>query len=128
MDDTGSAQATRSVLLRGLWRDAIDGWGAPGALDQLPAAQRLLAAGADRDDLLRLVRAVAYEAVFATLDTLDEGGPGHDPDAVGGWVVVATHTDGSPTGQVLPGLHEDLLAADPGGRDGTDLWQQGPAT
>ncbi|WP_427924263.1 hypothetical protein [Streptomyces sp. cg40] len=73
MDDTEPAQTTRSVLLRGLWRDAIDGWGTPRALDQLPAAQRLSAAGADRDDLVRLVRAVAYEAVFATLDTLDAG-------------------------------------------------------
>ena len=87
MDDTEPAEATRSVLLRGLWRDAIDGWDAPGALDQLPAARRLLAAGADRDDLVRLVRAVAYEAVFARLDTLDEGGLVRDPDAVGGWVV-----------------------------------------
>ncbi|SEC71238.1 hypothetical protein SAMN05216489_01431 [Streptomyces sp. 3213] len=34
-----------------------------------------------------------------------------------------TDADGSPTGQALRGLHEDLLASDPGGRDGTDLWQ-----
>ena len=122
MDDTQPAQRTRSVLLRGLWRDAIDGWGAPGALDQLPAAQRLLAAGADGDDLVRLVRAVAYEAVFATLDVLDEGGPGHAPEAVGGWLVMETAEDGSPTGQTLAGLHEDLLTTDPGGRDGADLW------
>ncbi|MGX9887920.1 hypothetical protein [Streptomyces sp. NPDC002276] len=74
MDDTRSAKNTRSVLLRGLWCDAIDGWGTPGAVDQLPAARRLLAAGANRDDLVRLARAVAYEAVFATLETLD-GGP-----------------------------------------------------
>lgn len=123
MDDTQSAQRTRSVLLRGLWRDAIDGWGAPGALDQLPAAQRLLTAGADRDELVRLVRAIAYEAVFATLDTLDEGGPVRAPETTGGWVVMETAEDGSLTGQPLSGLHEDLLTTDPGGRDGADLWQ-----
>ncbi|WP_327399559.1 hypothetical protein OG194_04730 [Streptomyces sp. NBC_01288] len=122
MDDHHSAQLARSALLRGLWRDAIDGWSAPGALDRLPAAGRLLAAGADRNDLARLVRAVAYEAVFATLDVLDEGGPVHAPDAVGGWVVMETAEDGSLTGQALAGLHEDLLTTDPGGRDGADLW------
>ncbi|MGW3106536.1 hypothetical protein [Streptomyces sp. NPDC001100] len=123
MDDAQPAQNARSVLLRGLWRDAVDGWDAPGAVDQIPAARRLLAAGADRDDLIRLVRAVAYKAVFATLDTLDEGGPVHDPDAVGGWVVMGTDADGSPTGHVLAGLHEDLLTSDPGGCDGVGLWQ-----
>jgi hypothetical protein len=122
MDDTQPAQRTRSVLLRGLWRNAIDCWGAPGALDQLPAAQRLLNAGANGDDLVRLVRAVAYEAVFATLDVLDEGGPGHAPEAVDGWMVMETAEDGSPTGQALAGLHEDLLTTNPGGRDGADLW------
>ena len=122
MDDPPSAQLARSALLSGLWRDAIDGWSGPGALDQLPAAGRLLAAGADRADLVRLVRVVAYEAVFATLDVLDEGGPVHESDTAGGWVVMETAEDGSPTGQALSGLHEDLLTADPCGRDGADLW------
>lgn len=67
-------QLARFVLLRNLWHGAIDGWTEPGSLDQLPAGQRLLAAGTDREDLVRLVRAVAYEAVFATLDELDAGG------------------------------------------------------
>ncbi|XUL86322.1 hypothetical protein ACQ86D_06095 [Streptomyces galilaeus] len=73
MDNAQPAQNTRSVLLRGLRRDAVDGWVAPGA--------------------------------------------------VGGWVVMETHADGSPTGRTLPGLHEDLLTSDPGGRDGADLRQ-----
>ncbi|MEV0738584.1 hypothetical protein AB0I51_22055 [Streptomyces sp. NPDC050549] len=64
MDGAQHAQNPRSVLLRGLWRDAIDGW-----------------------------------------------------------VVTETHADGSQTGQALPGLHEDLLTSDPGGRDGAGLWQ-----
>lgn len=67
-------QLARSALLRSLWLGAIDGWTEPGSLDQLPAAQGLLAAGADREDLVRLVRAVACEAVFATLGELDAGG------------------------------------------------------
>ncbi|MFF3417338.1 hypothetical protein ACFYW9_21940 [Streptomyces sp. NPDC002698] len=116
-------QLTRSVLLRSLWQAAVDGWTEPGSLDQLPAAQRLLAAGADREDLVRLVRAVSYEAVFATLDELDEGGNAHVSGVEAGWVVMESGEDGSPTGRPLSGLHEDLLTMDPSGRDGADLWE-----
>jgi hypothetical protein len=37
-------------LLRSLWTDCVDGWAAPDALEQVPAAARLLEAGADRAD------------------------------------------------------------------------------
>ncbi|MDX2606249.1 hypothetical protein PV379_10505 [Streptomyces caniscabiei] len=116
-------QLARFVLLRSLWHGAIDDWTEPGSLDQLPAAQRLLAAGSDREDLVRLVRAVAYEAVFATLDELDAGGDVNVSGVEAGWVVMESGEDGSPTGRALSGLHEDLLTMDPSGRDGADLWQ-----
>lgn len=116
-------QLARFVLLRNLWHGAIDGWTEPGSLDQLPAGQRLLAAGTDREDLVRLVRAVAYEAVFATLDELDAGGDLNVSGVEAGWVVMESGEDGSPTGRTLSGLHEDLLTMDPSGHDGTDLWQ-----
>lgn len=116
-------QLARFVLLRSLWRGAIDGWSDAVLLGQLPAAQRLLAAGADREDLVRLVRAVAYEAVFATLDELDAGGAVNVSGVEAGWVVMESGEDGSPTGRALSGLHEDLLTMDPSGRDGADLWQ-----
>ncbi|MEU7261948.1 hypothetical protein AB0B21_40075 [Streptomyces rimosus] len=119
----GVPQLARFVLLRSLWRGAIYGWTGPGSLDQLPAAQRLLAAGADREDLVRLARAVAYEAVFATLDELDAGGDANGMGVEAGWVVMESDEDGSPTGRTLPALHEDLLTMDPSGRDGADLWQ-----
>ncbi|MGW2402874.1 hypothetical protein ACWCYY_40690, partial [Kitasatospora sp. NPDC001664] len=61
-------QLARFILLRSLWRSPIDDWADPDALDQLPDAKRLLAAGADRADLVLLARAVAYESVFTTLD------------------------------------------------------------
>lgn len=53
--------------------DAIDGWAAPGASEQVAAARRLLDAGADRNDLALMARAVAYEAVFAAVAELDSG-------------------------------------------------------
>jgi len=89
----------RFVLLRSLWRGVIDGWTEPGSLDQLPAAQRLLAAGADRGDLVRLVRAVAYGAVFTTLDELDACGDVNVSGVEAGWVVMESDGDGSLKGQ-----------------------------
>jgi hypothetical protein len=121
--DENLPQLARFVLLRSLWRGAIDGWAGAGALEQVAAARRLLDAGADRDDLVLLARAVAYEAVFAAVDELDCGG---DVDVAGmdvGWVVMESGEDGSPTGRLLSGLHEDLLTMDPSGRDGADLWR-----
>ncbi|MFC8722634.1 hypothetical protein [Kitasatospora sp. NPDC057198] len=120
MDENTDGHPARYALLRALWRDAIDGWSAPGALEQLPAARRLLAAGADREDLARLARAVAYEAVFMATETLDHGQDAAAPGA--GWTLLETGGDGEPTGRPLDGLHEDLLALDPSGHDGADLW------
>ncbi|WP_307706615.1 hypothetical protein [Streptomyces sp. V1I6] len=115
-------QEARFLLLRSLWRDAVDGWAEPGALDQLPSARRLLAAGANRDDLVRVARAAAYEAVFVTLNELDAGADVNADGTDTGWTVMETGEDGSPTGRVLSGLDEDLLWLDPSGRDGADLW------
>lgn len=111
------------MLLRSLWHGPIGGWADPDAIDQLPVAQRLLAAGANKEDLTRLARAVAYEAVFATLDELDTGSDVNVSGIDVGWLVMESAEDGAPTGRALSGLHEDLLAMDPSGRDGADLWQ-----
>ncbi|WP_435185473.1 hypothetical protein [Streptomyces sp. bgisy126] len=119
----GLPHLARFVLLRSLWRGPIGGWADPGAFDQLPAARRLLAAGADEGDLVRLARAVAYEAVFATLDELDSGSDVNVSGVDVGWLVMESAEDGSPTGRTLSGLHEDLLTMDPSGCDGADLWQ-----
>ncbi|MER5639530.1 hypothetical protein ABT095_21545 [Kitasatospora sp. NPDC002227] len=121
--DEAQPHLARFLLLRSLWDVAIDSWGTPGALEQIPAARRLLAAGADRDDLLLLARAAAYESVFATVDTLDTGPDTDVPGIDTGWLLMESTDDGSPTGRTLDGLHEDLLTTDPSGRDGADLWQ-----
>ncbi|MER6569833.1 hypothetical protein ABT288_27500 [Streptomyces sp. NPDC001093] len=116
-------QLARFVLLRSLWRGAIDGWADQGALEQVAAARRLLDAGADRNDLVLLARAVAYEAVFAVVDELDCGGDVNVSGVDVGWVVTESGNDGSSTGRPLAGLHEDLLTMDPSGREGADLWR-----
>ncbi|MFK0258249.1 hypothetical protein [Streptomyces sp. NPDC090445] len=119
--DEDRPQLARFVLLRSLWRGAIDGWADPGALEQVAAARRLLAAGADRDDLVLLARAIAYEAVFVALDELDCGGDVNVSGVDAGWAVMESGEDGRPTDRPLSGLHEDLLTMDPSGRDGADM-------
>ncbi|MFI9100064.1 hypothetical protein ACIGXA_06040 [Streptomyces fildesensis] len=121
--DENQPQLARFVLLRSLWRGAIDGWADPGALEQVAAAQRLLDAGADRDDLVLLARAVAYEAVFAAVDELDSGTDVNVSGVDVGWVVMESGEDGTPTGRPLAALHEDLPTMDPSGHDGADLWR-----
>jgi hypothetical protein len=77
-------------------------------LDRLPTAKRLLDAGADRNDLVRVARAAAYEAVFTAVWAIDEG---HDPDAPDdcpGWRLMETEPDCHPTGRVVGGLHESF--------------------
>lgn len=115
-------QLTRYLVLRKLW-DEINGWEQPDAIMSIPAAKRLIDAGANRDDVVLLARAAAYEAVFATIHTIDEA---HDPDAPGdfpGWILMETTDADGLTGRDVAGLHEDLLSLDPSGRDGADLSQ-----
>jgi hypothetical protein len=101
-----------------------DRWTA-GALERLPAAARLIEAGADRADLVRLARAASYDAVFTTLDRIDEG---YDADAgldasLPGWRLMETDGEEALTGRDVGGLHESILMMDPSGREGGDLWR-----
>ncbi|XVQ07101.1 hypothetical protein ACQP1W_31245 [Spirillospora sp. CA-255316] len=116
-------QMARFLLLRQLWNEAINGWENPGAVENVPAAARLLAAGADRNDVILAMRAAAFEAVFATLSAIDEGGstaPGQDP--LPGWCLHETGSTDQPTGRRLHGLHESLGETAPSGHDAQELW------
>ncbi|MGO8999372.1 MAG: hypothetical protein ACLQVI_39100 [Polyangiaceae bacterium] len=62
-----------------------------------PALRRLLAAGASRRDLCLLARHARYEATFELLYMLDDPGVDADDNKM---------------------LHEELLGADPSGREG----------
>jgi hypothetical protein len=105
---------TREELLRNLWSDIIDvhlDASAPRRVaasarsqpadapfaDAVLAMQRLLDAGVDVRDVCLVQRFAAYEAVFQTLYAI--GDTGVDGDDVFG-------------------LYEELLMADPRGRDG----------
>jgi hypothetical protein len=106
--------ATREEFLQHLWTDVINPVFRDAALDNIinackrapagpfgdtgPAIERMLAAGIVRRDLRLLLRRVAYEAVFGTLYALSEPGLDRDDDA--------------------STLYEELLMADPSGRNG----------
>lgn len=84
------------------------------------ALDRLLALGADRADIVDLVRATQAEVIFGLCYQL--GDPGlHDEEEEQvnsvGWALVATDADGEPTAQVIDGLHESVLEMDPTGRE-----------
>ena len=111
-------QLTRYRFLSGLWPKMIDSWRQRIAAE--PAAQRLLAAGASRDDLAQLARAVAYDTVFALLYYLEDDGR-DDCDDLPFWSLVETTGNLEPTGRRVAGLFEDLLILDPSGNEGIDL-------
>lgn len=115
-------QVARYLVLRTLWSE-VNGWEQAGAVENIPAAKRLIDAGARREDVVLLARAVAYDAVFATIDTIDEGHDPGAPDDFPGWVLMETTHDGQLSGRDVGGLHEDFLSLDPSGHEGADLWQ-----
>jgi hypothetical protein len=105
--------ATRAEFLEQVWKQIInpqmsESWigdavarfertpDAPFA-DLGPALKRLLASGADRRDLCLVARHASYEAAFQVLYMLDDPGVDRDDNKM---------------------MHEELLGADPSGRDG----------
>ncbi|QFY15037.1 hypothetical protein GBF35_50395 [Nonomuraea phyllanthi] len=117
-------QLARFLALRRIWPELIDEWAAPGTLESIPAANRLLSNGANRDDLARLARASAYEALFGLLFHLTASGQDDEaPEGSPGWRLMETTTAGDLTGRAIPSLHEDLLGMDPSGREGQDLFE-----
>lgn len=102
----------RRKILKQLWREAInagnDGhwieiqiaiaaeFPESAFSDACVALQRMMETGVKREDVIALARWLSYEAVFSTLTTLEE------------------HVESD----ALDGLHEELLLADPSGREG----------
>ncbi|WP_405525950.1 hypothetical protein OG592_00915 [Streptomyces avidinii] len=119
----GIPQMARFLILRRLWSESINQWEEPSAIDAIPATHRLLASGADRSDIAKVARAVAFESIASVLNVLDEGCASDvSDDSLPGWRLQETTGDGSPTGRSLGGLHESLLETDPSGNEAGDLW------
>ena len=86
------------------------------------AIERVLARGADPDDLTDIVRAMQFDLLFNLCETLDEQGlaelrasvPG---DVHIGWRLYEVNASGAPT-RAIESLHESVGAYDPSGREG----------
>lgn len=135
--EEGIPQLHRFLFLRQAWRQVIgedsDHW-----IDNYIAAyrhrldepyagagralERLLTLGADRADIVDLVRAMQAELLFGFCYLLEDPQL-HDEDeervSTLGWALVATDADGEPTSEVIGGLHESVLEMDPTGREMT---------
>lgn len=101
-------QLVRFLILRTIRRQAVDSWARAGALTTIPAAQRLLAAGADPGDLLGLVQSTVHDTVFAVLECLDEGRDTEASEEHPGWSLVEVGGAHAGPSRRIEGLHEDL--------------------
>lgn len=122
MDDI---EGVRGSLLRVAWAEIL----ATNAetVRNFPAAARAIDAGASVEDVVTAMQAASYETAFRLLFLLSsEHAPEDQPDATKGWALVpfdlATARPLTDDGEVLLGVHEDLMEADPTGRGGEDLW------
>jgi len=129
--EEGTDQVARYVFLREAWKRVvppddtswIEGMIAsakpqpsdPGA-GAGPALARLLAVGANRDDIHEVVRVMQYELLFSLCYLMEDPGPLEPEleDLV--WQLVRTDENGE-TIEPIGGLHESLLETDPSGRE-----------
>lgn len=124
-------QLASFILLRKLWREAEqwsgdpEQWFGPAPDEPAPdhpedphaaaaqAVRRVLAAGVDRRDLMRIARAVTFDSLFSAVHTIDEGCDPDEAEDLPGWVLAEVGPDAQPTGRVVGGLHESLLTMAP---------------
>ena len=81
------------------------------------ALERLLHAGAARDDLSDLVRGMQAQLLFAFCYLLEDPRLAEPELADVGWALVATDAELAPASAAIVGLHESVLETDPTGRD-----------
>ncbi len=139
--ERGSPQLARIMFLKSAWRLIIDedkkrdgevawieSWLRWGRSQKKPqsgvgaAIERLLASGADPDDLTDVVRAMQFELLFNLCDVLDEEGldelrPLLPKGLDVGWRLYEVGPDGKPT-RAIESLHESVGSYDPAGREG----------
>jgi hypothetical protein len=125
-------QMARFLALRRLWRK-MDMWRDdtgtllkhvhteaernPGGYfaDAGRAIQKMLAAGAEIEDIASVARMAAYEAMFSLVQVIDDGGDPDSGDDLPGWALAEIGANGEGTGRVVDALHESILELNPEG-------------
>jgi hypothetical protein len=115
-------QQARYLFLRSIWPEIIDRYASEAYMREIPAAVRLLETGASPPDLSTALRAAAYAAAFDVINRVDDGYDHSAPGGAPGWNLIEVDADYRPTRRDIRALHEDLLALDPSGREGSDLF------
>lgn len=94
-----------------------DADGEPAFAAAQQAVQRILAAGADAEDLKEVARAVFIHAFYDALQALDEGFDPQAGEGLPGWLLAEISGDLMATNRVLDRLHEDLFTTEPDAED-----------
>lgn len=117
------AQLARFLAVRRIWPEHIDRWrSSVQPTSPYPVIRRLLASGADPNDVVQLARLAAFETANGLLYWLTrEGADPELDDSMPGWTLMET-VDDLPTWRRVGGLHEGFLSFDPSGNEGSDLW------
>lgn len=114
-DRLGSMDEVSAELLRLAWQ-SVRSWRADN-VSNLPAASRLVDAGAEPADVATAMNAAGYGAALSMMHMLDErGDPNGEPRR--DWWVLVDPALGTP----ISALHEEFLMADPSGNEGSDLF------
>jgi len=132
--EEGTPQYARLVFLRQAWK-AIIADGDTSWIDVLirvsehsprgpgagagPALERMLAAGASREDLAEVVRVKQWGVLFALTYLLSDPGKVEYPSKKlprVNWALFEVDENGKPL-HPIPGLHESVLGTDPSGRE-----------
>jgi hypothetical protein len=101
-------QLARFRFLRGMWAIVDEHGPSTGPTHEAgeAAKERLLALGAEPDDLRAIARMAAFDALSSALYFLDDPGDDEVPD-LPGWALMET-SGGELTGRLVQGLHEDM--------------------
>jgi hypothetical protein len=130
----GIPQYARFVFLRQMWKNAV-AEGDTTWMDRVleatrqrprdpaagagPALERMLAAGASRQDVAEVVRVMQWHLLEGLAYALDDPGvveyPSEEFPRVN-WALFEVEEDGEPL-HVIDGLHESVLDTDPSGRE-----------
>lgn len=123
--EAGLPQIARTLLLAGVWREAIGPWtgtdwigearrkrsGRSVQRDAAAALRRLADAGADADDLAAVARLVAERTAGRVLEQVTIEGGAKRGKAIPGWRL--TESGDAPEGRAIMLSEEDLLRAAP---------------
>jgi hypothetical protein len=106
--DENIAQLGRFVFLRAVWRE-VERW----RDRDVVAALCEEASEEAREVAARMAARAAFDVAAGIVQLVDNEEDVVASEPLPGWLLIECDAEGSPTGRVLNGLHESVLATDP---------------